>query len=810
MPESDFWRTSAFVLSPDDYGSVYFYRAGSDFQEAWDRLCGRWKRMTGETVWNLPYSSLNTALRVLTGDFARAQVNPKRAQGEYLLVSRRPISVDDRRDVLRAWEDTVMGDDALQEISKQANDFVESKENVWNHVQIREEACPNTEGWVWDTAYWNVAHQLKDRPLHHDAGSMSLRVDSDAQLVGWDDLIEAGSPPRKALLYIQPKLITVPGLERPALQLRSLVSRLAPRWWDIGRIRKAWVDYKSDHPLAFVEVRQGNGSAFWDDQLPEVLRRCDVTDFPNPDDVTLGEDSQVRARLASPGKNFPVGKGPGQPFHDAVAVWARNGLSNADPVELGKSVYSLSRPETAKISPTENQVETMLRESENTPVRLVCLYETPSTRERMRHGLVGSEDGGEAVPIPESVAELDIEDGEVLKVTMDLEVVFRSPEGTDILTTHGEESDIKEAVLNALSDDTEWLEKNDGMLAVLAETLPSEAWDRNTGKADPKFEVRTVLGQRGIPVQFLAKDVDVRKTDHRAVRSAWDLFRGAGLFPHEFPDHYLTSGSEEEPWLVGAACTKPSSWNRARPATTSSRGGEYVLRLVSARAGTQTAFGYDPKNGWGQLGEMTARFHGEHRVLFTKQEARSTLNGALGDLPGPAILFVEAQNLRQIWSGLQDTVDEGELPRALDSMSALMRVRSATEKEIPQPAGRGNWPGRGPGEQFYSVDALLELADTDFEGGRLYAASSNQYDSRSNRWLSRFSPSMQQNQEDTLQSVIATEFLCLQSGPFQKQDLYKHAAVLCRYSPSWTSVLRQPAPLHLAHSIIEDHPLSSQ
>ena len=820
MAADSIYRTSTFVLSDEDYGTAHIYRTGTDFREEWRTLVRRWRRKKGESKWSLPTSSLETALRLLTGGFANIDPRFDGSEDSYLLVSDEPVEPKTIRRALRAWEEAVLEDDALGQLHEEAGDLQRQEVDVSDFVNAQAGACPKPPTWVWDAAYWRVAKRLSRRPLHHDAGALDLRIDSEANLIGWDRPIRSKAPRREALLYVQPQLITIPGLpDRLALQLRPSVSRLAPSWWNVGKIRTAWVEYRSDRPLSRVEVHQRNGGAVWDDRLPSVLRRCELDGFPEPSDVDLSESKRVRARLVSPPRGFPIGSGPGQPLHDAVSIWARAGLFAPEPVELEKSEHSIRRPDSAGTVPVSEDLRQAAQESPGSPLRIVCFYEEPPVKERMLKGLTGTESGPPS-PLPVDFSEMSPDVGDVHRVAPDVELVLRCPERSGVLTSEVGVEDVEKSIDRSLRPDLSWQQETGGTLAVFAETLSSTDYGGLSRRRDPKYHLRVLLGQEGTSVQFLSRGSGKgKKHDHPSVRSAWDLLTKAGFFPHPFPSYYVSaSGSAAGtsaglgtggPWYVGAALQRKTSWRDGAGLCDSSR--RYVLFLTAVEAGTRRALGYDLRQGeWIPLGRAVARFHGERRRAFhSEKSVRNAIEKAVGSL-GPAVLFVEAQDLRRVWSGLQDTTpdDDSVLP-SLGPGDALMRVRSTTALEVPQLAGKGEWPrdGRmGPEGKFTSIDALLQRRHPKADEPKLYAASSNHYNNRRNRWLSRFSESLE-DLSDPLHSAIATELLCLRTGSFSKRDLYREATTLCRYAPSWTGTLRRPVPLHLAQSIIDDHPL---
>lgn len=793
------YRTSTFLLSGEDFGTAYLYRAGKEFQRQWDMLLCRWPK----SIYNLPTSSLETALRLLTGTFVKVRPrfhysSSKSSSERPFLVAREPISESILARALQAWEQAIFEDDALGRLPDLAGDLKETEEWISRFVHPQDRACPSADGWVWEVAHWKAASELASRPLHHDIGALDLRLDSEAKLVGWDQPIKAGDPPRKALVYLDLQVLTIPGWNRLALQIRPKVSRLAHQWWNVGRVRKAWVQYRDDRPLSFVDVQQGREGPTWDDRLPAVLRRADLKQFPHPEEEDPQVADPVAARLESPPQNFPIGKGPGQPLHDAVSMWARDALSDPKPIEYVKAARSLRRTESADTRPSSTDLS---RAGKSRPFRIVCFYESPAVRSRMLEGLTGPSE--QVPPLPEQALTSSPPDNldDPVEVAPGIEVVLRTPPETGVLTSSTSSREVERAT-GALEEDFSWMDRTEGTLAVLAETPTEEVYSQLAPQQDPKFHLRALLGQRGAVTQFLSVG---SSSGYELTQSAWDLLSKAGLFPHRFPQKYISS--ENAPlFYVGAACKKKYSWDGAN-----GKNGNHVLSLVAVEAGGNKALGYHPQEKeWVPLGEAVGSFHGLRREVFSKEKGvRHALEAALLEIPGSSVLYFEAQDLRRIWKGLQDTTPSGEDLPTMPEKSAMVRVRTENALEVPQIAGKGPWPSGGDGVatgRFTSVNALLTPKSEGSGEPLLYAASSSQFNRPigHDRWVSRFSVD---DQSASLPSVVSTEFLCMESGPFAKQNLYQESAVLCRHATSWRGTLRKPVPLHLAQSIIDDHPL---
>lgn len=789
-------RTTAFRVNPAEMGRVHVYRAGAEFGAAWTRLV-QLKRATRS--WRMPTASLVAVLRVRVGDFVHLD---KEAGEPWLpiLVARTRITPSVLQAVLLAWEYVSFPDAATGDLAKAAHDLRVEKLDVWDAVRIRPGTCPEAPSWVWNAARWEVANQLAKQPLALNASMTGLRRDSDGALLTWSDPVGRDDRPGRALHKVLPRLIAVPGLEAPAIHLDATVTRLATSWRD--RPGSAWVDVGKDKPLLRLGIRSWNGEVSWQDQAAEVLRQSGPSGrLPDPSTIDLAWHDRVRATFAKTPDRFPVGSGPGQMFHESVALHMRRQLPNWDPVDLTKAVRQLPRPLAGPAEAKALRQGVSSTGSER--LRLVCLYATDEGRHRVV-GALAEFTKSEGI---RRVCRKDL----VLGRTGPFDVVFVSAVGArDVLLRNGTVAEIRRWTLDQVKP---WRADGEHATCVIVETLSK---DREGKGEDPKFVIRQALAEHGMVSQFLCvssiptakktKDEDDdQDDDHAASRSVWDVMRSAGVFPRLFPalDTRIPKGT----WLFGLYCLEPrKGWTQ--PARFA-REQKYTFAMTAVEAGTQRTMGLAPNGKWVALHQATAAIQAQADLL-EKRELISRVEGALSrhlaaHPSDMGILFADADGCRRFWRGFADTGDRSLPLPSSASRLAVVRVRTGA-KEVPRPAGLGPWVGAlGPGKPR-TINALLRLKDEDYGSAWFYASTPRAMSVMGeHRHHTRFSVD-QRSLKHNWHSLNMTEFSCRRPGPFAQADIYQLSAMLCRQAPTWDGTLDWPSPPHLARAILDDHP----
>jgi len=794
-------RTTSFRLTEAYFGEVFVYKQGPRFKAAWRRLSDL-KRPVDQEWYRLPDASLRTALTVVSGDFVTLDAW-RWAREDWAIVSRKPISTDDMRRVLAAWEHVVWPQGANGELANAAEEFSVERVSIADLLGWRRGHCPSPEGkWIWKAATWEVAHRLSTAKLRLDEGyAAALRLDSEACLLTWDNLQRAGPDDQCAAMHaITPRLITVPGLEEPVVHIQSSYVRLGTAWnrW----IKHAWIEQGADLPLLYTSVHPqkddstGEWQSQWSDLTPDVLRRCNLQVPAEPSTIELLDFGSLRARMQTPPQWYKIGTGTGQMFHEAVALHARGLLPDAAPVELVKARLTLSRPPD---SSTElKMIDAAVQAAGADCLQITCLYGDDRTRQRvsrelvkllgLRNDAVRFADNGIATSI-----------GRV-------SVVFVSPPGAaNRLSGEADRHDLEAWVIPAIGGPDGSAGTKVIRAAIIETGDPEEL--RKSGQ-DPKHVIRRALADKGVVTQFLSTHNvdDEQDVDHRAERAVWDLLRSAGVFPYPFPS---IDGNSSNTWLVGVHVVQRQNDRKSGYKRKWNEG--FVVSIVAVKAGERRSMGFDDVRGWRPLHEFTASFLASPHNR-DKASAQSVVETAVNQLltrdpHSKAILFLDAVGCRRFWNALADTRGE-ELPRcARPDRVGIVRVRPDAD-EVPRVAGVGDWPpdgNLGPGKPSIR-NALYRLKDEDWPGAMYYVSSSPTMDRQgAHRDHTRFSCKPAELRKNW-HAMTMTEFWSPFPGPFNAESLYKLSAVLCRHAPTWIGTLERPSPMHLAKAIVEDHP----
>ncbi len=801
-------RTTAFRLAPEHFGVVHVYRPGEHFTRAWQRLNEIWRQRGDGEHYYLPYAGLAVALRCLSGDFVALErrVDSERA----VVISRQPISPEQLEIAFAAWENSALGlDDAP--VSGLIDDLVHEQVEVAGLVRRRNGHPPMLEGgkWPWDVAIWEVAHRLAASRMRTDKGSVTLRVDSDAALLTWDDLVEPEDKNAAAMHKIVPLLITIPGVEDPVVSFQSSLVRLAPSWRDSKASRYAWVSLSSDAPLLRARVRhmkqEGEYVAEWSDRAAKVLKGASLNPLP---DANTGPSlrGNLRCGYKTQPKWHDIGKGVGVWFHECVAHHARQCLGeNAVPVML----------EVSKASwPTEKTVASraslgLADQQTKVAIRFLVVYAESATRRRIRDALMHVLKEGAHIRDVSALEQFcgklhSLDDGEKLRLGP-LEVRFVRPPGAERWLLKRAPSSEIVAWLDS------WLEKEprDDVIAALVETDESAA-SGNDNLSDPKHILRGAFAQRGIVTQFITAssepDEKARKKaeqkgkyyDHPGVNAVADLMRSGSFFLRPFPAHGVAAGTLVV-GIYGARVTKKKNQKR---------GATYLVNLVAVSVGEQKAWGYIPDKGWKPLDEATAAFLGSDQD-YDVQRAKNLVETAVEKLRltfrgRTAILLFDALGCRRFWSCLQDKSNGKPEAWMVAGQRAVVRIRSLPD-ELARPAGAGNW-----------IDKLVPAKYTPFRPMRVTGAEGNaptvvlsgsavMDTTPEGRKSTRYLANNSAVRKDW-HSLGATEIQVLDPGRWAQEDIIGQVAMLCRVAPTWNRGLRWPSPLHLARAVVRDHP----
>lgn len=803
-------------------GTITAYPLTEEFKAAWERL------PTREGQHGLRYSALATSLVAATGRSVKLFGEPDLAEeeqstGSRMLLLTSDAAFDDRlRVAVQAWEGHIRdgkGNSILAGLlpdPEQARPFAD-------FVRYRSGQVPTMPGWVFRTAEWQVMRQLAAIPLRVDGRApVVLSMDTDGSLLAWDpsDLIVNRSGTAFSMHKVSARLTTRVGVEDPVLCFDAHLSRISPQGdW----AKNVWINRGEDGaPILRLPLRRRLDKATdeWrshlDPAIAKILQACQLSALDIPDELPLIPDA-IRPQVAST-RFHALGSGPGPRFMMRLHEHIARVLPSLVPLpyEVDKRIrlaprvtnYAADGLPPATVGPSGFQ-----------RVTIACVYSTTAGRERMLAELaqltghpVNPKPGGPATPVnarldviarycPELLAHDSVNRAASLK---SLEL----PSGEDHLTTA-------------------WLE---------TEYHP----DAPPPELDAKPHLRRLLGHQGVPTQFLATEPTIlpskatpysTETKKHAARSALrDLLRAAGVLDNRLLEAVAAGGRPHgltrKTLLVGI---------HARRQQTGAEGTPLVLTMVALYidpddlAGCQVLVYSERRQRWVRGAQGVADFHagtiGTTRFGRTREKAETTrvaVEGRLDDLRArtpddtPMVIFVDTQETRSIWPGLQNAqLCSGPLPADTlrDKGVGVAIVRLNTEiSEIGRPVTRrekANMPS-DPNKPAAPDRKVYRLAHADRHCW-LFAGRSVSIKAKGGSWGASYTrwtlpDGLTSQLTVPWHSYTGKEIVVVAPGPWTPEQLASLTASLCEQAISWDDRTQMPVPLHLATVIDEDHP----
>lgn len=803
-------------------GTVTAYPLTEEFAAAWESL----PRREGQR--QLRYAALATVLVAATGRPVRLFGTYELAEqeqdtGSRMLLLTSDAAFDERlRVAVRAWERHVRDGKGTLTLAGLLPE-PEPARPFADFVCFRPGQVPVMPGWVFRTAEWQVMRQLAATPLRVDGRPpVALSMDTDGSLLAWDpdDLIVNRTGTAFSMHKVTARLTTRVGVQDPVLCFDAHLSRISPQGdW----AKNVWIDRREDGaPVLRLPLRHryDRETAAWrrhlDPAIARILEACQLSALDIPDelpDVPAG----IRPQLAST-RFHALGNGPGPRFmlrlheHIVATLPALVPLPyEADKrIRLARRVtsYAADGLPVAAVGPSGFQ-----------RVTLACVYSTAEGRDRMLaelRELTGrSVDPGPGEPPTPVNARLDV-------------VARYCPE----LLSH---DTVNRA---ARLDSLDLPSGADRLVAVWLETEHHS--DSPRRELDAKPHLRRLLGHLGVPTQFLATEPTVlppkaaarsaEAKKHAARAALRDLLRAAGVMDERLLEAVAAGGRptglSRSTLLVGI---------HARRQQTGEAGTPLVLTMVALYvdpddlASCRLLVYSDRQQAWVRGAEGTADFHagaiGTTRFGRTGEKAevtRDVVEARLGALLAlqpegtPMVVFVDTQETRTIWPGLQNAhLGTGPLPgdALRDGGADVAVVRLNTEiSEIGRPVTRrerANMPS-DPDKPAAPDRKVYRLVDGDRHcwlfAGRSVTIKAKGGDRGAS--YTRWTLPLALGSEVTAawHSYTAKEIVVVSPGSWSPEQLAALTASLCEQAVSWDDRTQMPVPLHIATVIDEDHP----
>ncbi|MGV9338997.1 RNaseH domain-containing protein [Streptomyces sp. NPDC003688] len=803
-------------------GSITAYPLTADFEKAWADLPKR------ENQRQPRYSALATGLVAATGQPVRLfgerdLAEEEQSAGSRMLLLTSDAALDDRlRVAVRAWERHIR-DGKKPPLLPGLLPAPEPARSFADFVKFRPGRVPVMPGWVFRTAEWQVMRQLAGVPMRiDDRAPVHLSMDTDGSLLAWDpgDLLANRAGSAFSMHKVTARLTTRVGVEDPVLCFDAHLSRISPQGdW----AKNVWIERnENDSPILKLPLRRrpdretGKWRSHLDPAIAKIIEACQLSALDIPDELPR-IPGVIRPQMAST-RFHALGSGPGPRFMLRLHEHIMSALPLLVPLpyEVDKRIRLAPRVTSY---PPDGLPASAVGPSGFRKVSLACVYATPAGRDRM-------------------LAELEELAGQPLKPTSERQPTHVNSR-MDVVTRHCPELLAHDTVNRAASLRSLNLPSGDDHL--VAAWLETEYHpDVPRPEIDAKPHLRRLLGHLGVPTQFLATEPTVlppktnpssTKTKKHSARAALrDLLRAAGVLDNRLLDSVIAGGRPHglarKALLVGI---------HARRQQTGTEGKPLVLTMVALYvdpddlASCQVLVHSDRRQAWVRSAEGVADFHsgaiGTTRFGRTGEKTeltRDVVEARLGELLAitpdgtPMVIFVDTQETRTIWPGLQNAhLNAGPLPgdKVRGGGADIAVVRLNTElSEIGRPVTRrekANMPSdsakpAAPDRKVY------RLPDAD---GRcwLFAGRSASIKAKGGdrgafytRWT--LPDGLTSQLTVPWHSYTGKEIVVVSPGSWAPEQLAGLTASLCEQAISWDDRTQMPVPLHLATVIDYDHP----
>ncbi|MQA08645.1 MAG: DUF3893 domain-containing protein, partial [Pseudonocardiaceae bacterium] len=812
-------HTLTYRVDATALGTLSLYALTPEFRVAWDHFESLVRRRSDRPYVRPRYSDLATALTAVTGQpvrlFPSHELSPvqKSTGVDSLLVTTQPIAPWLLATAVRTFERLVLNNDRVDTLSEHLataspiaaplSDFIGYHDG---HV--------DAPGWIYNVAQWNLAARIAQQPLLIDGHlPIRLRIDSQANLVAWDDPIQRPwkDELRYAMVYLDTSIVTLPGAAHLYLRVDGHVARVPYSWWNV---KNAWVAPRDERqPLLRLPVHgpwpaRGRTQPTYAGVVTDIVHACQLDPLPTLPDEPRQHLGAVR--LIGKPSGHPIGVGTGARFLFQAQRQIRQRLGLSEPA-FRRTKISTGKSTSGHIQ--RDKLDDAIAASGAQRLRIACLYGQQGTRRRM----------ADALSVYASAEEnplLGATDGEQVDLTERLSVVFHHD---PIIVGHGEH--VRDL------DDLAYLKTEEGCgVAAWVET----DWDGTAVEHDAKPILRADLGKRGIVAQFLSTNYKPRKPsrrkdgttppteDHPANAAVRDLLRQVGVIDHRLAN--ATANTRISPLTRAATLVGV----HIRQHTPRKNGGprRLVIQIVALHATPDPHAPwrvemYDDTEGWLPYREANARYYasdiGQPHLDRTRTNAphvREYVDQALAALPRtvPLVVFVDAEACRSFWPGLKhsrfgnDTVPGSSIE---NPDLAVVRVSSGTETLRPTHVDRGgnNDPYKPnlPGQRLYEHEENGVLTWILSQPSRTHRAGAEGRAGTDNtRWT--LPDKRERWMENPWHALNTIEIAIPRPGTWQPDPLAALTARLCHQAAAWDDRTLLPSPLHLAKSSDQDHP----
>lgn len=811
-------HTLAYRIDPAILEAVTVYELDDRFWQEWENLTNR-VRGARNGHEQPRYFDLATALVAITSQpvkLFRHTGLESRDRSKALLITTQPIDPWLLETTFTAFESRVRRDDAGK-LGRLITEAPVNEIQISTVIEAAQEAGAEPPRWVYDFASWSYAARLAATPFTIDHMVVNFRLDTTGNLLAWDRplLVDAGKPPTRAgvgTTYLETGVRTMRGGLDLYFVIQPHVARVPRSWY---RARNAWVARDDNSPIMRLPVTgpwkaKGITAPIYRNHTAAIVQACQMAELPQPPDEPLQADASAFRLIGKPNSSHPIGKGTGVRFAHQVRKQVAT-ILEVEPLTFARSGLSAGPRVSGPIAATA--LDAAVEESGSERVRIVGIYSDTRTRFRLTKALsqYASNDTDWAVH----------EDGEPTALSERIDVIF---EHAPQLVRHGDH------IRNPSELASLTPPKNGAVLALVETTRPSSGEEG----IDAKPRLRLALGECGVISQFIDAGFEQKtqpdepsQPDHPSISAVRDLFRAGGIMDSRVRKTLTEKKSGNIP-LTQPATFVGLHLRKHTPPRGKGRPAMIIALVALVASGDQHPWAlrmYDAPSGrWLPYREASACY-------FTQPIGDESISGAFDDslddlrikidtavkqLPydQPIVLFIDphAGPAENTWRGIRRTDDgTGWLPGSGVEHSDLAVVTIRTGTNAIRPTDRGvskSDPGKPalPGQDLYAHNEphattwMLAQKSRAFRGN----SHSSRIGAEKTRWAEGVTKARMKEDWHHLNCVEIN--IAGPSSTFSPEQLAVFTARLCNQSISWDDRTRLPVPLHLAKSVVTDHP----
>ncbi len=850
-------RYSTALILPQDFNyEVLLLIPKESFKKRWNQLLRNFQVEKGEKARSLPTASLKQVLSYLTKGVVNilhsSFFSDHRMQSEtiWMICENTGFTIKYLQQALDIWE-TTLSEQKIKPVN--LTDDIEEIEVRSKTISIEDFEISSTntlqpkENWIYDVVSWHVAKKICSKPLKLEKGfEVPLRIDQNGEVICWDPYLQSDigndtKQKQSGMLRITVKLITVPDIPLPLINLEAVVTRFVSG--EVSRFykkRTVYVDLAglmqgddaSSFPILTLKLsRYGDSQPIWDDFSAEVFSNLGFESFPSASVVVSGKTPSPHVRVVhSPQDGWHrIGAGAGIYTYSTIAFHALTVIKNSELLKfqtikggireiLRKFETKPAEDEPIFIRPTADNWREIVNQQENGTVRILCLYQDiHEGRPRLVTVIK------ELVKTFSKTNELEqLTDGKILAIGP-FEVCFiQFPEEQDTGLFKniylGSKEEAKALVTKYIP--SSYIDPNVRQVALVETSWTGYVAKRQT---NAKLLFRKLLASRSIPSQFL--DITNPEKKESNLNALYELYRLAGLPLCPINIEFLPPNV----WFFGINFFQIQGEYDT----------EYGGVITAIKNKSQIMKGARLFSDWTTMHQVTAgllskplkKWRNRYDLI---EEAKKLLqkfamNNLEADNSFSAIIFVNGIPTRSFWTEISNKKaqfdDLGIFNSSLLRDCALIRINDddqgfnirifnvkrreevdSISKSLEVTTGEyfslldSNKLRVGTGQTlvFPELDSKKRsLRIAYFEGEEPRALRRKK--GRNSEHSSRYN-----NPRDFWPVSKPIEITILNKGEFSKENLFKTTGILCKASTYWHGVTNYPLPLHLAHKICED------